>query len=103
MRLGHALLGTARGAWLSIGGVRLKPRTAPRRRPAALSLTALEPRENPAIPAGLGGVPLLIANNPPSVWSSPVVYDETHTITHDEAMSVTVDQSGTGSAGTFTI
>lgn len=70
----------------------------PRRQSATLSLMQLESRENPAVPVGLT-VPMLI----PSWPSPPTGYEEPHAVTRTETNTVTVDQSGTGVAGTFAI
>lgn len=64
-----------------------------------LNLTQLESRENPSIPVGLSAIPYV------NLWGQdvPLNYTETHDIVRTETNTVTVDQVGTGSAGTFTI
>lgn len=75
-----------------------QPRPAGRKQHVTLGLLELERRDVPAIPTGLTDVPMLL----PAV-SLPLGYAETHSLTRHMSSSVTVDQAGTGSAGTFTI
>ncbi len=67
-------------------------------RRARLTLQELETRENPSAPAGLTDFSSLLGYS-----SAPTGYTETHSIARSEANTVTVDQAGTGSSGTFTI
>lgn len=69
----------------------------PPRKSKPLSLTQLEPRDNPATPVGLLDVPSFGI-----LWLGGS-YAENHAVTRGEASSMTVDQAGTGSSGTFTI
>jgi hypothetical protein len=104
MRLLHASLRTVRAAW-SGAGRRPGRRGAPRRRSAPLTLTLLERRDNPSIPIGLTDVHPL--GGPPIPIEMPegdtFTYSETHSLTQNETNTVTVDESGTGSSGTFSI
>lgn len=61
-------------------------------------LTTLESRDTPAIPAGLTDITQLLpgATLPPG-------YEETHALTRTESHTLTLDQVGSGSSGTFTI
>ena len=65
---------------------------------ARLAAESLENRENPAVPVGLTDVSILF---PGGLLSSD--YIENHSVTRNEANTVTLDQSGTGAAGTFNI
>ncbi len=61
-------------------------------------LTVLERRDTPAVPAGLADVSGLLVG----AWA-PAGYAETHSVSRTESHTVTVDQAGSGSAGTFTV
>jgi hypothetical protein len=62
-----------------------------------LRVTELERRDNPSVPAVLLDVPsMLVANAGPS-------YTETHQLTRSFSQTITVDQSGSGTYGTFTV
>jgi hypothetical protein len=73
-------------------------RRGARRPRTRLFLELLEDRTTPVIPAGLTDVPMLLW------WESPNAgYAETHDYTRTETSTLTVDQSGSGSTGTFSI
>ena len=75
------------------------PRSRNRNNPhSRLKLLELERRDNPAIPVGLTDISALLSS-----LALPTGYAETHAIIRNESTSATVDQAGTGSAGTFTI
>lgn len=74
----------------------------PARKREPLSLTRLEPRDNPAIPVGLTDVQLLPIDA--FMPASPgLTYSEHHSVSRAEANTLTVDEAGTGSSGTFSI
>jgi hypothetical protein len=63
-----------------------------------LNLETLEARLNPAIPGGLLNVPSL------GLWAfTQNDYVENHSLTRNESTTTTIDQSGSGSSGTFTV
>lgn len=63
-----------------------------------LGVESLERRDNPALPAGVGGfLPLM------DVYAIGGGYTETHTSTSDFHSTVSVDESGSGQSGTFAI
>ena len=76
------------------------PRQRKRNNPGArLNLQQLEARDNPSsAPAGLTDFSSLLGAS-----FAPFGYSETHSIVRSEANTVTVDQAGTGSSGTFTV
>ncbi len=78
---------------------RYPPRSRNHNNPhSRLKLLELERRDNPAIPVGLTDISALLGS-----LTLPTGYAETHAIVRNESTSVTVDQAGTGSAGTFTV
>ncbi len=75
------------------------PRSRNRNKPhSRLKLLELERRDNPAIPVGLTDISSLLGS-----LALPSGHAETHAIIRNEATTLTVDQAGTGSAGTFTV
>jgi hypothetical protein len=84
--------------WMRTKKRRSRRRGVPVRRRGALTLTQLEARLTPTIPAGLADVP----------WVWPDLqefsgYAESHTLSGNETSTLTVDQNGDGSGGTFTV
>jgi len=73
-------------------------RRNPRKPHARLALTQLEARENPATPYGLTSFSSLLNS-----YGFTPGFTETHAIGRSETKSVTIDQAGSGSAGTFTV
>lgn len=61
----------------------------------------MERRENPSVPAGLLDVPSLLLGPNLDQGEGPG-YQESHTINKSFSHTITLDESGTGSSGTYT-
>jgi hypothetical protein len=83
-------------SWLGTSQGRKRKRSPDLR--SRLTVTALERRDNPSIPAGLLDVPLLYWNA-----GSTSGYTETHNVNKSFAHTVTLVQFGSGTEGTFVL
>jgi hypothetical protein len=73
-----------------------------RKNRAILEVMELERRVNPSVPVGLLDVPSLLLG-PIHNGDGTLGYKETHTIQKSFSHAITLDESGTGSSGTYTL